>query len=336
MSSILEKGSLVLVTGANGFLGSHVVDQFLAEGYKVRGTVRKLDGNDWLQEYFDKKYAPGLLELVQVEDLTKDHSLDEAVKGAKAFVHVASDVSFRPDPNLVVPVAVKSTQSALASAATEPGLKAFVLTSSSAAASSVHNNTHYHISKESWNDEAVKAAWAPAPYEPERGPVVYAASKTEGEKAAWEWVKEHNPHFNFNAVLPNLIIGNILIPESQHGSTSGWIRGLNGPAWAMAQQIPNQYFVHPVDTARLHVAAATDPSIKDERLFAFSEPYTWNKILEIARRVKPDVQWPADLENDDKDLSTVANEPSVKISKERFGQDGFLSLERGVTDALLS
>ena len=45
--------------------------------------------------------------------------------------------------------------------------------------------------------------------EPERAGVVYAASKAQGEKAAWQWVKEHNPHFNFNAVLPNLNIGNV-------------------------------------------------------------------------------------------------------------------------------
>ncbi len=32
--------SEVLVTGAGGFLGSHCVQQLLAAGYSVRGTVR--------------------------------------------------------------------------------------------------------------------------------------------------------------------------------------------------------------------------------------------------------------------------------------------------------
>lgn len=97
-----------------------------------------------------------------------------------------------------------------------------------------------------------------------------------------------------------------------------------------------EYYVHPVDTARLHVAASTDSSIKSERIFAYAEPYNWNNLLEIARRVKPDEEIPDDLENNDKDLSKVANELSIKILKERFGQDGFLPLEKGVTDALLS
>ena len=71
----------MLVTGANGFLGSHIIDQFLADGYRVRGTVRKLESSKWLQDYFNEKYGDGLLSLVEVEDLTKVGSLDEAVKG---------------------------------------------------------------------------------------------------------------------------------------------------------------------------------------------------------------------------------------------------------------
>lgn len=98
----------------------------------------------------------------------------------------------------------------------------------------------------------------------------------------------------------------------------------------------SEYYVHPVDTARLHVAAATDSSIQNERIMAYGEPYTWNQILEIARTVQPEVQFPPNLENEDKDLSTVDNEFAREILRKRFGQDGFQPLEKGVRDALLS
>lgn len=55
-----------------------------------------------------------------------------------------------------------------------------------------------------WNEYAVKAAYDPSTKPADKAYVVYAASKTLGEKTAWKWVEEHKPQFIFNAVLPNL------------------------------------------------------------------------------------------------------------------------------------
>jgi hypothetical protein len=71
----------VLVTGVNGFIGSHVTDQFLQYGYKVRGTVRDTVKNAWLSTYFDKNYGPGTFELVSVPDMTAEGAYDEVIKG---------------------------------------------------------------------------------------------------------------------------------------------------------------------------------------------------------------------------------------------------------------
>lgn len=74
-------GSLIVVTGCSGFIGSHVADQVLAAGYKVRGTSRDSQKNKWLSDYFDDKHGKGKFELVSIPDLTKDSAFDEAVKG---------------------------------------------------------------------------------------------------------------------------------------------------------------------------------------------------------------------------------------------------------------
>lgn len=55
------------------------------------------------------------------------------------------------------------TKNALASAAKEPGLKSFVLTSSSTAATNAKPNQKFHIDTQLWNEEAIKDAWRPAP-----------------------------------------------------------------------------------------------------------------------------------------------------------------------------
>lgn len=78
---VLESGSLVLVTGANGYIGSHVADQLIQAGYRVRGTARDASKVAWLKEMFDQKYGPGKFESVVVEDMAKAGAYDEACKG---------------------------------------------------------------------------------------------------------------------------------------------------------------------------------------------------------------------------------------------------------------
>ena len=78
---VIAPGSWILVTGANGYIASHVADQLLEAGYKVRGTVRDIKKNSWLPELFDQKYGPGKFEMVVVEDMTVPDAFDEATKG---------------------------------------------------------------------------------------------------------------------------------------------------------------------------------------------------------------------------------------------------------------
>jgi nucleoside-diphosphate-sugar epimerase len=81
MDLAVPKGSTVLVTGVNGFMASHVADQFVQHGYKVRGTVRNPEKSAWLHDYFDTTYGKGHLELYSVTDMTIENAYDEAVKG---------------------------------------------------------------------------------------------------------------------------------------------------------------------------------------------------------------------------------------------------------------
>ncbi|KAK0284617.1 hypothetical protein LTR91_002334 [Friedmanniomyces endolithicus] len=90
--AVLPAGSLVLVTGVNGFLGCHVADQLLAHGYRVRGTVRDAAKNAWIPGHFEENYGAGKLELVEVKDLSAEGALDEAVKGKSATEATSSTV----------------------------------------------------------------------------------------------------------------------------------------------------------------------------------------------------------------------------------------------------
>jgi nucleoside-diphosphate-sugar epimerase len=82
----LPRGSTVVVTGANGYIGSHVVDQLLELGFHVRGTIRS--EKPWLDRLFEERHGKGQYESVIVPRMDVPGALDEAVKGATGLIHV--------------------------------------------------------------------------------------------------------------------------------------------------------------------------------------------------------------------------------------------------------
>lgn len=78
---VVPYGSTIVVTGATGLIGSHVVDQALAAGYKVRATSRSAEANGWLVDHFNGKYGPGSVDIVEVVDMEADGAFDQVVKG---------------------------------------------------------------------------------------------------------------------------------------------------------------------------------------------------------------------------------------------------------------
>jgi dihydroflavonol-4-reductase len=71
-----------LVTGASGFLGSHVARQLVARGEEVRVLMRASSTNRAIAD-MSLEYVTG--------DLRDPASLDRAMKGAKRVFHVAAD-----------------------------------------------------------------------------------------------------------------------------------------------------------------------------------------------------------------------------------------------------
>lgn len=82
----IPQGSRILVTGANGYIGSNIVDLLLELGYIVRGTVRT--EKPWLDRLFENKYGKGKFESVTVEAMEKEGAFDSAIQGVAGVVHV--------------------------------------------------------------------------------------------------------------------------------------------------------------------------------------------------------------------------------------------------------
>ena len=72
--------SLILVTSINSFIGSHIADQLLQAGCRVRGTTRDTSKTEWVKEMLDKQYGEGKFEAVIVKNMADTGSFDEACK----------------------------------------------------------------------------------------------------------------------------------------------------------------------------------------------------------------------------------------------------------------
>ena len=92
--STIPKDALVLVTGVTGFIGSHVADQCLIAGFRVRGTARDSKKATWVKELFNEEHGPGRFEVAVVKDMAADGAFDEAVKGSTRILIPKSVLSF--------------------------------------------------------------------------------------------------------------------------------------------------------------------------------------------------------------------------------------------------
>ncbi|KAE9570610.1 Aldehyde reductase 2 [Colletotrichum fructicola] len=329
----LPQGSTVLVTGANGYIGSHIANTILEQGYRVRGTVRS--PKPWLDELFQSKYGKDKYESITLSNFEDEEALAKAFDGVSAVAHVASDVSFSKDPNAVIPWVVKATETVLAAAAKFPAIKRVVLTSSSSAVIIPETNKPGdRVDENTWNDSAVKSAWDPSLAEDKKPYYIYAASKTEGERAAWKWVGKNKPGYVFSTVLPNCNWGEILHPEI-YGSTMGWVRDvLKGDYEAFALYVP-QYFVDVVDTARLHAIALLGENVESQRIFGFAEEVNRSDVFKTLRALRPDNEnIPEPDENEGHDLTEVVPaKKAEQLLKDYYGRGwtGYKeSLEAGI------
>jgi nucleoside-diphosphate-sugar epimerase len=341
--TVIEKGSRVFVTGISGLIGSHVADHLLRAGHCVRGAVRSEQEARMMYGIYLTRHqqAHVSLEIVIVEDMKAPEAFKGLLVDCEGVAHVASDLSFNPDPNVVITGCVNGIRAILEEARATPSIKRFVYTSSSNAATRPLAGKSKHVDSTSWNDEILNEAWAAPPYEASRAYAVYAASKVACERAAWNFMRDQQPGFVFNTVLPNYTSGIILQPLSMPGagSTARWVRDVFDHPFEenfvekLRDQDP-QWQVDVEDIAKLHLAALTFSDVHGERLFGFAHQFNYNSFLQAFKTLAPERTF-ADYEPKNQLPSTIIdNQRSIDLLK-RFGGDGWVPFEESVRRSCL-
>jgi nucleoside-diphosphate-sugar epimerase len=263
----MDAQPLVCVTGATGFIASHIVEALLGRGYPVRGTVRQPDGE--AARLLRKLPGAERLELVQA-DLLQPGAFGPAVHGARWVIHSASPYSIHvidPARALVEP-AVAGTRHVLEAAAAVPSVRRVVLTSSMAAITDEPDRTRT-LTEADWNTKSSIA----------RNP--YYFSKALAEREAWKFVEREHPAWDLVAVNPFMVIGPSLVPSLNVSNKvlvdllAGVYPGIMNLAWG---------FVDVRDVAVVHVAAMETASAHGRYICA-NETMTMRELVALVREL---------------------------------------------------
>ncbi|KAF4585027.1 hypothetical protein EYR40_001860 [Pleurotus pulmonarius] len=192
----------VLVTGASGYLGSHVVETLITSGYNVRATARPSKVAN-LQASYAAAYNvndPQRAQVIPISDLV--HGVfPEVFEGIDAVIHVASPLAGREDPDSMIRSAVEGSLNMLRQTE-KAGITRIVITSSIATAlNKIAETSDATIKDSDWSSalkEDVIQTGNPL--------AIYCFAKTAAEKAVWEFADAH-PHVDITTINPPFLYG---------------------------------------------------------------------------------------------------------------------------------
>ena len=147
---------LVTVTGASGYIGSHVVANLLARGRNVRATVRDAEDPIRVDHLNQLEIAEGgSLEIVEM-DLFDDASVHAAIAGCTDLIHTAAAVriSAKDPQKQIVDPSVVGTRNVVAAIDAARTVERFVHTSSTAAIRPMTWKDGETLTTKTWADDA--------------------------------------------------------------------------------------------------------------------------------------------------------------------------------------
>ena len=128
----MSNSSTILITGADGFIGSHLTEALVRQGYKVRAFVMYNSFNSWGWLDHCTSDVKGQFELF-AGDIRDPHGVEEAMKGCNAVLHLAALIAIPfsyHSPDTYVDTNIKGTLNVL-QAALGLGIKRVIHTSTS-------------------------------------------------------------------------------------------------------------------------------------------------------------------------------------------------------------
>eukprot|EP00039_Didymoeca_costata_P019672 m.338472 g.338472 ORF g.338472 m.338472 type:complete len:386 (-) comp18430_c0_seq1:56-1213(-) len=282
----MAEGKVVAVTGASGFIGSHIVKSLLEKGYTVRPVVRDASNETKTNHLrmLDTLGFPGKIEGFYSGDLLKAGSYDGAFAGADYVIHAAAVVQLSTNKGKeyeeIVKPSIQGTQNVIDSCVKAKTVKRVVHTSSIAAILSPERPKGHRFTETDENK------WSTI----ERGDA-YGYAKYHAEKLMINAGKEHGA-FDVVVINPGVVLGPCLTKAHTKASPV-FIRQM---LYGNPQPDLNFTFVDVREVALAHVLVLNNKNASFKRFMLIDDTTSMHlsevfkelqKVNTIAEGVKP-------------------------------------------------
>ena len=270
---------VVLVTGASGYIGSHIVANLLSKGKVVRATVRDASDPERVDHLKNMEIAKGgSLEIIEM-NLLDSESVHKAVYGCKEVIHTAAVVvlkSKKPQEKIVDP-SVVGTQNVLDAIDSSETVECLVHTSSTAAIRPQRWEDGQTLTTDTWAEDA----------NIEDNP--YGLAKFSAERLVKNWHSTNKNGPRMVTINPCVVLGPPLSKRHLRGSPS-FIMML------LKREIP---FVIPMhisivdvrDVAEAHVRALSRGD-SGGRYLVVSGQMWWKEVAMAIKKGNPTMKIP--------------------------------------------
>ena len=277
----MSRDRLVAVTGANGYIGSHVVRVLLERGFRVRAGVRLPHTEKRVQHLQEMPIAKGGSLEVLATDVLDSSDVNALLDGCTDLIHTAATVMIRssnPKEKILSP-SVDGTMNVVSALELHPSVRNIIHTSSTAAIRPMKWESGATLSSEVWAEDATI----------ENNPYGLAKVLAEREIRKWHTDLGTKQGRTLKTIHPCMVFGPPLSSYHLRGSLTILMMLARRSIPAIIPM--NINIVDVRDVAESHVRAL-DMGEDGGRYLVTSGSMWMKEVVALLRKAYPKHRWP--------------------------------------------